>query len=101
MCQIWKSKWKAAQDPKVRKVYMLGKIARTRRQRLVGESIEDAVERWFNNRWTWLFFLERQHHLYRGYDSDFDPDATFDDVFTRSKPKKSSTTVIDMMREND
>ena len=85
----------------MRKIYMLGKVARTRRVRLVNESIEDAVERWFTNMWSWFFFLEREHSLYRGYDSDFDPNATFDEKFTRSKPKKRSTLVVDVMLEND
>lgn len=88
---VWKSNVKAAHDPKVRRLLMLGKVARTRKQRLVAESVQDGFHNMYANRWDHEFFLLRQDHLYRGGDDDYNPDDSGNDnIFTRSKLRKSS-----------
>jgi len=92
---IWKSNVKAAKDPAVRKLYMLGKVARTRRQRLVSESIQDGFHIMYENYIDWVFFNERRDSLYRGYDSEYDPDAEPENIFNRRKAKKPVILVDD------
>ena len=89
--QVWKSHVNAAKDPKVRKLYMLGIVARTRKQRLVKESVQDGFYNFQKNMLDYYFWQLRLDHLYRGYDDDYDPDKDgCDNLFTRSKKRKSS-----------
>jgi len=88
---IWKSHINAAKDPKVRKLYMLGKVARTRKQRLVREAVQDGFYNFQKNMLDYYFWQLRLDHLYRGYDDEYDPEKDGpDDLFTRSKNRKSS-----------
>ena len=81
----------AAKDPQVRKLYMLGKVARTRKQRLVKESVQDGFYNFQKNMLDSYFWQLRLYHLYRGYDDDYDPDEDgTDNLFIRSKKRKSS-----------
>jgi len=88
---VWKSNVAAAKNPKVRRLFMLGKVARTRKQRLVVESIQDGFHHMWANMWDHQFFLLRQNDLYRGGDDDYDPlgDGNVD-IFARAKLRKSS-----------
>jgi len=88
---VWKSHVNAAKDPKVRKLYMLGKVARTRMQRLVSESVQDGFNNIWKNMWDYYFLQMRLDHLYRGYDDEYDPDKDrVDNIFNRSKNRKST-----------